>query len=381
MTPVETTMPAVPTPGEDLFRALIRDLVRGSIPDIARILRSSAFDGAAFAAFAKREGLAGLAHALLRRSAPAAALAPDAAHDLRAAHLRQWARSREFLAEMTMIAQWLRPHAPDLVFLKGPLLARRLYGDLGTREIADVDLLVRGSEVEPVEHALIARGYERVSAVPITKSIARAFTHHFGYRRERVLVEVHWVLQRHAGLRIDHDALRARSDSVDVEGTTFRAAALVDELVLQTLSTFTDLQLGVARLRSVVDQYALLRRLDPEVSWGASRSPSWGSSSTCSIAQRSFPRSPLSSSSAVVKHTSHGSRRTEARCGLTQATSVSVSAGCGCATYRSPWRSDGGRSRSRLDWRSIDPSDRDASADSSREADHPPALRAVPRTR
>lgn len=262
-------MPTDPNRGEDLFPALMRELVRGSIPDITRILRSSAFDGVAFAAFAKREGLAGLAHALLRRSAPAAALASDAAHELRATHLRQWARSREFLAEMTMIAQCLRPHAPDLVFLKGPLLARRLYGDLGTRAIADVDLLVRGSEVESVERALIARGYERVSAVPISKSIARAFTHHFAYRRERVLVEVHWVLQRHAGLRIDHDALRARSESVDVEGTTFRAAALGDELVLQTLSTFTDLQLGVARLRSVVDQYALLRRLDPEVSWHA----------------------------------------------------------------------------------------------------------------
>jgi hypothetical protein len=251
------------------FRQLIRELLRGSVPTAERILRSSAFDSSGFVTFAEREGLAGLAHVLLCRSQLATALPPPVARVLRAVHRRQWARNRELLAEMATIAEALRPRAPDLVFLKGPLLARRLYGDLGTRAISDVDLLVRWSEMEGVERSLLAMGYRRVSAVPIARPIARIFTHHFTYRRERVLVEVHWVLQNHAGLHIDHDAVRARAILVDVAGTTFRATALEDELVLQMLSTFTDLQLGVARLRSLVDQHALLLRLDPEVSWDA----------------------------------------------------------------------------------------------------------------
>ena len=47
--------------------------------------------------------------------------------------------------------------------LKGPLLAKRLYGDLGLRPMADLDFLVRPEDFERVQELVISSGYRPIS--------------------------------------------------------------------------------------------------------------------------------------------------------------------------------------------------------------------------
>src|SRR5712692_9617205 len=50
-------------------------------------------------------------------------------------------------------------HVESLV-VKGPVLSVQAYGDAGIRQYADVDLLVRHSEIQRATEVMIAAGYE-----------------------------------------------------------------------------------------------------------------------------------------------------------------------------------------------------------------------------
>jgi hypothetical protein len=250
---------------EQLFLELTRALVRGSADEAERIARQTDFSR--FVWLAAGERLAGFLYGAIRRSGISSSFPEATVARLRSSYVRQWADNQCRLREAARLSRSLRETAPDLVFLKGPILADRLYGDLGMRAIVDVDLLVRWRDVGRVEAVLFADGYRRRSKQTIFRGLAHVFAHDFAYEREGFAVEVHWALQRHPGLKLDHDAVRGRATMFEVEGLTLRAAATTDELVLQILSAFTDLQLGEAKLRTFVDQYALLAALGERFDW------------------------------------------------------------------------------------------------------------------
>src|SRR5687768_14522698 len=55
-------------------------------------------------------------------------------------------RSLLLFAHSTRISATFRSHGLDALFLKGPLLAQQIYGDLSLRVSGDVDVLVRAAQ-------------------------------------------------------------------------------------------------------------------------------------------------------------------------------------------------------------------------------------------
>ena len=124
------------------------------------------------------------------------ALAQQNAH----AALRNVARTRE-------VAELLRAAGVESVVLKGPLLARELYGDLSLRVSGDIDLLVQESDLLRASQALQAAGYDHHTHISAASLAKHRKAHHdisFAHPEDQSLVELHAdVAQPHYGIRLD----------------------------------------------------------------------------------------------------------------------------------------------------------------------------------
>lgn len=98
--------------------------------------------------------------------------------------------------EMEQLANRFSSHGIQALFLKGPVIAADLYGDVSLRTSCDLDLLVRLEQLEDVEKLLQSNGYDKDDYI---ESILNDWTwrhHHVVYNHpaKEIKVEVHWRL-------------------------------------------------------------------------------------------------------------------------------------------------------------------------------------------
>ncbi|MGE7683278.1 nucleotidyltransferase domain-containing protein [Peribacillus simplex] len=81
-----------------------------------------------------------------------------------------------------------------LLFLKGPVVAHYLYGDISLRTSRDLDILIPITNLEKAEKLLLSFGYERMDPEVLNKWNWR--DHHITYfnPKIRTLIEIHWRL-------------------------------------------------------------------------------------------------------------------------------------------------------------------------------------------
>ncbi|WP_308124277.1 nucleotidyltransferase domain-containing protein [Priestia aryabhattai] len=95
--------------------------------------------------------------------------------------------------EMGDIAENFQENSIPLLFLKGPIVALDLYGDISLRTSRDLDVLIPKKNVHEAENILINLGYER--SEPLTP-LWKVRKHHLTYihPKKMSVVEVHWSL-------------------------------------------------------------------------------------------------------------------------------------------------------------------------------------------
>jgi hypothetical protein len=133
-----------------------------------RELEMSAADWEALPAAAHRHGLAALlADAVADADAPAAVRerAASAARDRAVAGLQG-------MAEAIRAVDALRAAGIRAVSLKGPALSRWLYGTVGFRRFADLDILVAPTDVAPAYKALEHHGYHLPTGMTVKTAAA-----------------------------------------------------------------------------------------------------------------------------------------------------------------------------------------------------------------
>ena len=127
---------------------------------------------------------------------------------------------REFAAEnsrksLFMIAQLfklldlLQSHGIPAAPFKGPVLSSLAYGSLALREVGDLDLLIRKSDMASVKRLLVSRGFrpafptarpdevayvEHLTGSDELHYLASHEEHHFVNPRTTVNIDVHWAL-------------------------------------------------------------------------------------------------------------------------------------------------------------------------------------------
>lgn len=94
---------------------------------------------------------------------------PAALRDLLQRQARQNAqRSMVQMAELVRVSALLAQNGIPTVSIKGPLLARELYGEIGQRHAGDVDLLVAQENVVAADAVLLKSGYTRTKPCEVT---------------------------------------------------------------------------------------------------------------------------------------------------------------------------------------------------------------------
>jgi hypothetical protein len=98
--------------------------------------------------------------------------------------------------EMESISKLFSEHQIRTLFLKGPVLAQDLYGDISLRTSSDLDFLIPIQNLEQSEELLVNLGYEKDDYIETVLNDWRWRHHHVTYfhPQKRIKLEIHWRL-------------------------------------------------------------------------------------------------------------------------------------------------------------------------------------------
>jgi hypothetical protein len=152
--------------------------------------------------------------------------------------LREWQRAQiiftlSLTAELFRLLDRFAASGIEVLLTKGPALAARCYGDPGSRQYTDLDLIVCGSDIQRSTEAMIALGYE--PKVPLKAIQAKKFPgeYVFAQRDTGLLVEFHTEHTfRYHPRPLVVERLFERRACVRFDGHEVPALSTEDELIL-----------------------------------------------------------------------------------------------------------------------------------------------------
>jgi hypothetical protein len=251
--------------------ALCGALARGDEASARALLAPGRVDWPALQQVADLHRLTGYLGAQLQARGRQALVAPEFLNHARRIYLQQWVRNGQLFREMERIARALEAAGLPYLFFKGPLLAQRLYDQLGSRAIHDIDLLIpRPGAMPRYEPVLAALGYRRRSRLLLPLSWSRFWLYQLEYESDAFTLEPHWALQRHPSLALDHERIWRERVMLETPGG-LAVPALSDEytLVANLLSIPADLQNASLKLRTYFELFLLWRRFPAAYDWPA----------------------------------------------------------------------------------------------------------------
>lgn len=98
--------------------------------------------------------------------------------------------------EIEQVSKLFTENQIRLLFLKGPVIAADIYGDISLRTSKDLDILIPITDLEKAEKLLFSLGYEK-EKVPTVLNDWKWKYHHIVYfhTQKKVQLEIHWRLQ------------------------------------------------------------------------------------------------------------------------------------------------------------------------------------------
>jgi hypothetical protein len=202
--------------GERIQKLLQRDL------DWEYILRRALYSG-----------MMPLLYRHLRAASPGAV--PGAILDQLRDHFYQVTGQNLLLTrELLGLLKLFETHGIPAIPFKGPALAAAIYGDLGFREFADLDFLVKRRDIPRAKELLISWGYRPDSnPTPAQELDLLRYHHSQVFLREQVVVEIHWrIVQRSYSFPLEPDHLWERCISIPLDGRDVLAFSPEDLLLI-----------------------------------------------------------------------------------------------------------------------------------------------------
>lgn len=98
--------------------------------------------------------------------------------------------------EMLHINKLLAEKNIKTLFLKGPLVAQDLYGDISLRTSSDLDFIIPIDQLDEAERLLVEQGYEKDDYIETVLNDWRFRHHHVTYYhpQKQLKLEIHWRL-------------------------------------------------------------------------------------------------------------------------------------------------------------------------------------------
>ncbi|MBO0996447.1 nucleotidyltransferase family protein [Bacillus sp. SD075] len=99
-------------------------------------------------------------------------------------------------SEMGQLGKLFNENQIRVLFLKGPVIASDIYGDISLRTSKDLDILVPITDLEKAEKIILNFGYVRMGETTLQNEV-KWKGYHVAYfnPKKKILLEVHWRLQ------------------------------------------------------------------------------------------------------------------------------------------------------------------------------------------
>lgn len=243
--------------------------VKGDEPALRQAFGGGSFDADDFCSFVRKHAVAAYFYSLLRDARLLDSLPGELEDRLATVCDAQAAKTGRLLPEIHRLRDLYASAALDVIFLKGPFLSKRFYGNPERRSYGDIDLLVRDRRDLERSHALLTEaGYTRCSIPLLGHRATMRFVYHFEYRGEKAKIDLHWCLRSHFSYQIDYEEVWATSETEQLEGE-FRVLSPEYVIVLLALSILGDYQKARVRLKFLLDLYMILRTVGDGADWEA----------------------------------------------------------------------------------------------------------------
>ena len=247
--------------------ALVAALCRNDEAAFVRQLDTAPLNEPAFNAFISDHQLAGLLWWRLESSAARQGL-PASTWELVENRVRNqvW-RSGRCAEELARLSAAFSEANVDLLTLKGLALSVRYYGASERRLFWDLDLLIQRADVAHALRILHEHNFIRATTSGLSDSVTTRVTHAMELTDGKIRIDLHWTLNKHPSFRVDHEAVWANSESIEVNGQPVTVLSPEHELAFCLTSAAGDVHRHRLRLRSFVDVHRMITARGAERSW------------------------------------------------------------------------------------------------------------------
>jgi len=170
-------------------------------------------------------------------------------------------------AEQMKILTLFSDNAVSCLPIKGPIIGKKIYGDMALRPFGDLDFLIKPSDVDVVLEVLATLDYKLDDGLSQAQAVAfRKCANQYRIPRKdaRVWIEPHWQLpQQVFAVDFDIERMWQRSRMQEVDGIGVRRADPIDELLILCIHGFTE---RWRNLKWVCDVAEFIRA-HPDLDW------------------------------------------------------------------------------------------------------------------
>ncbi|MBV5342388.1 nucleotidyltransferase family protein, partial [bacterium] len=256
------TSPPAPLPNERVAREEDLKAINGLIPEVK--------DWEAFTHLLINNTTAPLLYSKLKQCKNAQLLPAASLALLRKAYYTTFSRSTLMYAEFGQVVQLFQENNIRFIALKGIYLCDWLYGDLGLRQMSDIDLLVDLHDAERCMELLRTRGYEQHPnkglsefVDVIERSRLTDIIHYESFHLRDISIEIHIKLTSNKErFTIDIPSLFRAAVPVEVNGMHIHALHPYDLLIHLTTHTDKHFKIGHVQLTSFSDLVNLLFKIE-----------------------------------------------------------------------------------------------------------------------
>lgn len=174
--------------------------------------------------------------AIQLRDAGETAMPLEISRQLKDRHRTQVLFTLRLTAEMYRLLDCFGAAGVEALIIKGPVLSIRGYGDAGSRQYSDLDLIVRDRDILRVTELMMSLGYEPTVSLSAIRAKKIPGEYNFRQKGSQLLIEFHTERTfRYHPQPLPLERIFGRQMRVELDGHAIPALSAEDEFVLMCI--------------------------------------------------------------------------------------------------------------------------------------------------
>ncbi|MBN1893022.1 nucleotidyltransferase family protein [bacterium] len=226
-----------------------------------------------------KHGLSAYLYARLKILRPVPAIPPAIEQRFKEITLQNASKNIRLYHVLGRALTALRDNGISAILLKGAHLAAAVYSTIAQRRMGDVDILVKGHDLQKAVDCLIHLGFQVMDEDPARylKRTAGTEYHVFPEAKHffdlihpdwKIRLDVHVSLSPEtSSFSVDTNGLWCRAVGSDAEGVDFLVLSPIDSILYQCIHESFHHQFSLFGLRPMCDMAETIRKYRTEVNW------------------------------------------------------------------------------------------------------------------